>query len=187
MSKLLAKSSSDFVRELFAPQPAAEGAAGGKAKKGPRKGSTLAVNTVSMQFKGQLKSLMKSITETNVQYVRCVKPNKNKSSTEFDKRMVVEQLRSAGVVEAIRMSRAAFPNRMLLDEFGPRFLLLEKVGKGKKKKARKSAKETKAMVAALVDAHAKGSKKVGAGDLNRGGDLFVFGKTKIFFVKVGGG
>jgi myosin heavy subunit len=38
--------------------------------------------------------------------------------------MVVEQLRSAGMIEAVRISRAAFPNRLTYAEFMGRFHLL---------------------------------------------------------------
>lgn len=42
---------------------------------------------------------MAAIQRTEVQYVRCIKPNANKSKDELDCAMVVEQLRCAGVVE----------------------------------------------------------------------------------------
>lgn len=42
---------------------------------------------------------MAAIQRTEVQYVRCIKPNANKSKHELDCAMVVEQLRCAGVVE----------------------------------------------------------------------------------------
>ena len=40
--------------------------------------------------------------------------------------MVVDQLRCAGVIEAIRISRAGFPARMPLKDFAQRFQLLVK-------------------------------------------------------------
>ena len=52
----------------------------------------------------QLNSLMATIAKTAVQYVRCIKPNAVKSARAFDMRMVVEQLRCAGVIEAIRIT-----------------------------------------------------------------------------------
>jgi hypothetical protein len=42
---------------------------------------------------------MDTITATEVQYVRCIKPNANKSSKEYNRALVVEQLRSAGMIE----------------------------------------------------------------------------------------
>lgn len=93
-----------------------------------KRSSFMLSETVSTKFKNQLASLMETISSTEVQYVRCIKPNSNKSSSEFNRKMVgyalylhawfksivkvVEQLRSAGVIEAIAISRAAYPNRL---------------------------------------------------------------------------
>lgn len=80
--------------------------------------------TVSTKFKTQLSQLMETIGATNVQYVRCIKPNAIKSKDAFTMGMVVEQLRCAGVIEAIRISRAGFPNKLFHKEFIVRFGLL---------------------------------------------------------------
>ena len=45
----------------------------------------------------QLADLMESIGSTRVQYIRCIKPNKNKSNAGMEPWMVVEQLRCAGM------------------------------------------------------------------------------------------
>jgi len=83
--------------------------------------SYLKAESVTTKFKSQLSSLMDTISRTNVQYVRCIKPNSQKSSTLFDRLMVVEQLRCAGMIEAIRISRAAYPYRLTHHEFIGRF------------------------------------------------------------------
>ncbi|CAM9632006.1 unnamed protein product [Ectocarpus sp. 6 AP-2014] len=95
-----------------------------------RKGS-LMQESLGSKFKRQLHALMAAIQRTEVQYVRCIKPNANKSKDELNCLMVVEQLRCAGVVEAIRISRAAYPNRMIFREFSRRFeVMANKVTKG---------------------------------------------------------
>ena len=110
------------IMKVKAP-PAA--AAGGKpARRGRKSRVGGGGDTVGSQFKVQLAELMRSIGETAVSYVRCIKPNANKSPDEIDSVMVVNQLRYAGVIEAIRISRAAFPNRMLHDECFQRFNFL---------------------------------------------------------------
>lgn len=70
------------------------------------------LSTVGMQFKVSLASLMDTIGQTEVHYVRCIKPNSKKSPIFFDHKSVVNQLRCAGVIEAIRVSRSAYPVRM---------------------------------------------------------------------------
>ncbi|CAK8988748.1 unnamed protein product [Durusdinium trenchii] len=81
-------------------------------------------DTVATKFKASLSQLMETIGQTTTQYVRCIKPNQNKSPTEVNNEMVVDQLRCAGVIEAIRISRAGFPARMPLKDFAQRFQLL---------------------------------------------------------------
>lgn len=50
--------------------------------------SFIKADTVTMKFKTQLSALMDTITGTDVQYVRCIKPNYSKSSKTFDRHMV---------------------------------------------------------------------------------------------------
>ncbi|RHY23241.1 hypothetical protein DYB25_007615, partial [Aphanomyces astaci] len=85
----------------------------------------LLCETVVSKFKTQLAGLMADIAATQVHYVRCIKPNAVKSSSAFDFRDVADQLRCAGVVEAIRISRAAFPNKLSHERFLHRFELLQ--------------------------------------------------------------
>ncbi|OQR90481.1 myosin, partial [Thraustotheca clavata] len=82
--------------------------------------------TVIAKFKAQLTGLMSDISDTQTHYIRCIKPNSSKSSTIFDLPGVIEQLRCAGVVEAIRISRAAFPNKMSHERFLHRFIIMSK-------------------------------------------------------------
>ncbi|CAM9203280.1 unnamed protein product [Chrysoparadoxa australica] len=95
-----------------------------------RKGS-LMQESVGNKFKRQLHSLMTVIEQTEVQYVRCIKPNSIKSATVMDNIMVVEQLRCAGVIDAIRISRAAYPNRLPFDEFSFRFKAMVRLAVGR--------------------------------------------------------
>ncbi|CAI5721731.1 unnamed protein product [Peronospora destructor] len=64
------------------------------------------------RFKESLSQLMEKIGLTEVHYVRCLKPNPLKSAYCFSHGDIVSQLRCAGVIEAIRVSRSAYPSRM---------------------------------------------------------------------------
>lgn len=90
-----------------------------------RKTSTFMQETVSYKFKAQLSLLMSDISSTDVHYVRCIKPNSQKSSSVFEIDAVVNQLRCAGVVEAIRITRSAFPNKMVHENFLRRFVIMK--------------------------------------------------------------
>jgi myosin V len=103
-----------------------------------RRSSFMLAETVTTKFKRQLTSLLDTIAATEVQYVRCFKPNANKSSKEFNHRMVVEQLRSSGVIEAITVSRAAYPNHLSHQEFFARFAVLKRLDKNRSIRASRS-------------------------------------------------
>ncbi|CAM9964593.1 unnamed protein product [Scytosiphon promiscuus] len=122
---LLAKSSVPLVR----PEDRGVSGAPQGFGSGLRQGDTLrqgerATNTLATKFKDSLTTLMETIGLTSVQYVRCIKPNAAKLPGRMENAKVAEQLRCAGVVEAIRISRAAYPNRMARTDFNKRFALL---------------------------------------------------------------
>jgi len=68
--------------------------------------------TVWSKFKVQLDELMENLGKTNSRYIRCVKPNMQKLPGEVDMSHTLEQIRCAGIVEAVTMSRQAYPNRL---------------------------------------------------------------------------
>jgi myosin-5 len=74
--------------------------------------SNLVAPTVWTKYKGQLSSLMKNLEKTTSKYIRCIKPNKPKKPIIMEHVSTIEQLRCAGVVAAVTLSRSAFPNRL---------------------------------------------------------------------------
>jgi hypothetical protein len=130
LTELVQGSASEFARSLFAPDaeppsPGAGGSAAG-ANSGGRRGSVSNVRpTVGTQFRSSLRELMESVTQTRASYVRCIKPNALKSASAFDMPMVVEQLRCAGVISAIKISRSAFPANLPARAFAARFGALQ--------------------------------------------------------------
>ena len=93
---------------------------------GARKGPSLNSDTVWTKFKTQLGELMDNITQTRTRYIRCVKPNMLKQPRTMQHMSTVEQLRCAGVVAAVTISRSAFPNRLEHEQVLDRFMCLEK-------------------------------------------------------------
>lgn len=91
-----------------------------------RKGSSINSDTVWTKFKTQLGELMQNITQTRTRYIRCVKPNTMKQPRILQHMSTVEQLRCAGVVAAVTISRSAFPNRLEHEQVLDRFMCLEK-------------------------------------------------------------
>ncbi|GMF11674.1 unnamed protein product [Phytophthora lilii] len=113
---LIQLSSLSLLPELFEDSEGMTEGGSGRGKKGPK--------SLGSQFKTSLAQLMDNIRTTNTHYVRCIKPNSNKSPTEFNKRMIVEQLRSAGVIEAIRITRSGYPSRLTPKELATRYAIM---------------------------------------------------------------
>jgi myosin-5 len=88
--------------------------------------SNLVAPTVWTKYKGQLIKLMDMLKQTNSRYIRCIKPNTFKKPYIMQHLSTIEQLRCAGVVAAVTLSRSTFPNR--LENKTVRFKFSSKVG-----------------------------------------------------------
>lgn len=87
-------------------------ASGNRPKKRP---------TVGSQFSSQLTDLRARIDATAPHYVRCLKPNQSLKPAEFQSAMIADQLRYAGVLEAIRVSRVGYSQRYTKSNFIDRY------------------------------------------------------------------
>ena len=91
--------------------------------------------------RGQLTALMHNLGRTRTRYIRCIKPNSQKQPLLMEHLSTVEQLRCAGVVAAVTISRSAFPNRLEHEVVLERFKALWR-SKAKQVEAVELAKET---------------------------------------------
>ncbi|VEU41146.1 unnamed protein product [Pseudo-nitzschia multistriata] len=102
-------------------RPKAAAARGPPGRQLKRRTSNIVAETVWTKFKNQLSRLMDTLGETKTRYIRCIKPNTLKAPLIMEHASTVEQLRCAGVVAAVTISRSAFPNRLehisILDRF----------------------------------------------------------------------
>ena len=85
---------------------------------------SVATKSVGSQFSAQLAQLRSRIDTTAPHYIRCLKPNDDSAPTNFDPKMIVDQLRCGGVLEAVRVSRAGYPTRYPHDVFRARYYIL---------------------------------------------------------------
>ena len=83
---------------------------------GGKRSSSLQV-TVAKRFRAQLRSLIQTMNATTPRFVRCIKSNADKVADRFHSPMVLRQLKYAGVMEALRVRRAGFPNRLAFLDF----------------------------------------------------------------------
>ena len=86
--------------------------------------SSLAFQSVSNQFRRSLRTLLTMLSDHSIHYIRCLKPNDEDRPHEFCSERVLEQLRYSGVLEAVRVSRAGYPVRMLHKDYICRYQAL---------------------------------------------------------------
>lgn len=72
------------------------------------------LESVSYIFRAQMNNLEHILDSTDLHFVRCVKPNETKSPPMFfwDAQLILNQLRSLGVLQMIDVRRQGFPVRM---------------------------------------------------------------------------
>jgi myosin-5 len=89
-----------------------------------RSTSSLSRASVGSQFASQLRVLRESIEKTSPHYIRCLKPNDDLTPFNFVPSIIADQLRCAGVLEAVRVSRIGFPQRYTRELFVQRYWVL---------------------------------------------------------------
>merc|ERR1719187_1377359 len=68
--------------------------------------------SVTALFSSQLISLVNTLNVTEPYFCRAMKPNWNKSAKEWDNVLVEDQLRSGGLIEALRVLKLGYPTRV---------------------------------------------------------------------------
>ncbi|KAK4164864.1 putative myosin-2 [Cladorrhinum sp. PSN259] len=118
-------------------------------------------------FKSSLIELMHTISNTDVHYIRCIKPNEAKEAWKFEGPMVLSQLRACGVLETVRISCAGYPTRWTYEEFALRYYMLVPSSQW--------TSEIREMADAIL------TKALGSSQVAKGMDKYQLGLTKIFF------
>lgn len=140
-----------------------------KPAAGPGRKIGVAVNrkpTLGGIFRSSLIELMNTINNTDVHYIRCIKPNEAKEAWKFEGPMVLSQLRACGVLETVRISCAGYPTRWTYEEFALRYYMLTP--------STQWTAEIRQMASAIL------AKALGA-STGGGQDKYQLGLTKIFF------
>ncbi|KAJ2808469.1 class II myosin [Coemansia guatemalensis] len=80
--------------------------------------------TASDRIKVSANELVTKLMQSQPSYIRTIKPNENKSPSEFDDKRVLHQVKYLGLCENIRIRRAGFAYRQTFEKFVERFYLL---------------------------------------------------------------
>lgn len=80
--------------------------------------------TAGDKIKASANDLVSTLMKASPSYIRTIKPNDNKSPTEFNTANVMHQIKYLGLQENVRIRRAGFAYRQTFDKFVERFYLL---------------------------------------------------------------
>lgn len=67
---------------------------------------------------------MTELGQANPYFVRCIKPNGDKTADNFIPQMVLNQLKYSGMMETVRIRRAGYPVRRSFEDFLSRYNVL---------------------------------------------------------------
>lgn len=107
---LVGESSNSFVHALFPNEVDQDN------KKRPP--------TAGDKIKKSANALVETLTMASPSYIRTIKPNDNKSPTEYNDKQVLHQIQYLGLKENVRIRRAGFAARQTFERFSERFCLL---------------------------------------------------------------
>ncbi|MCJ1435878.1 class II myosin [Xylographa pallens] len=80
--------------------------------------------TAGDKIKASANELVDTLMKASPSYIRTIKPNDNKSPTEYNVANVMHQIKYLGLQENVRIRRAGFAYRQTFDKFVERFYLL---------------------------------------------------------------
>ena len=69
-------------------------------------------------------ALVEKLMKSQPSYIRTIKPNQNRSATEYDTKAILHQFKYLGLQENIRVRRAGFAYRNTFEKMVERFYLL---------------------------------------------------------------
>lgn len=77
-------------------------------------------------MKEQLNALVHTLSDTQGWFIRCIKPNSRQKSLMLESDIFLQQLRSLGILEAVRIRKMGYSVRRSFKDFASRYHLLLK-------------------------------------------------------------
>jgi len=115
MAHALVDSTNPLLPELF---PASELDA---TEVRAAKGSGKSYGSVASKFGSSLTDLLAELASTDPGFVRTIKPNVGLKPGAPDERLILEQLRTCGMLQCVKMIRSMFPTRILYTDVVARY------------------------------------------------------------------
>jgi len=125
LEDLMRCSDIDLLKQLFESPEEAAPAPGKKFKSTAFKG-------VTQTFRQQLGELKDVLEASELHFVRCFKPNDKKAADLTEADVIKRQLHTSGVLDALRVARTGYPDRLHFDEFCSTFAAIYKGAGGSK-------------------------------------------------------
>ena len=80
------------------------------------------INSITNQFKNQLTNFLEIISESELHFIKCIKPNSNESALEYNDDIVKEQLIYNGVIQLINILKQGYgyhlDKKIFIKEYG---------------------------------------------------------------------
>jgi myosin-5 len=80
---------------------------------------------IGYKFRQQMDALMTELRSCQCHFMRCIKPNEQKSATVWTSSLVVLQIRYLGLLDSIKIRKESYPYRFNFVKFVHRYLELE--------------------------------------------------------------
>jgi myosin heavy subunit len=142
--------------------------------------SDIVAPTMGTKYRSQLSLLLTKLSYTYSRYVRCIKPNRNKNPSEWSRCLMYEQIRCAGIVPAVILSRALFAKSISNKVLTVKYRILWNKAMFPSKVKRMDKKETRLRIEAesILASIFTLSGKIPSDTLH---PIYFVGKTKTYF------
>jgi len=126
---LVDASKDQFLHTLFPDRPDPDSkkrppTAGDKIKVSRTRGCSSGTKTPTRIFQESANALVVNLMKAEPSYIRTIKPNQNRSPSEYDDKAILHQIKYLGLQENIRVRRAGFAYRAEFAKMIQRFYLL---------------------------------------------------------------
>ena len=106
----LRTSTQPFIKEVIRAE------SGGMIAPAPTLPGTAGFSSVGKTFLNDLRKLMAELQATQPHFVRCIKPNEAMQPKLVEGPMVMVQMASSGLLEAVKLMQASYPSRSTYEE-----------------------------------------------------------------------